>query len=286
LISDTATGWCLEDKSDRDTAKMCFDIDDATSQEGGTFASHQEDWPTSLHQTNDVLFVNTSICGWADADDTAWNQSTSHRYQDAFKDIEHQIKSTELSKENSNFTEKNQSQAQNVKDQTEKSLEVDETFVGWYPLNNFGSLLHNSCKDSIEFCRKIKTASMSDKKKISENDLPLSKRRGSNCTFPDCGSVARRDGVCARHGATLPTCKFPAGCSNVVVNNNLCKQHGATRKRRTTCSIPRCPKQARKGGVCTFHGSPTKKCSYKECTNIVVKGGVCRRHGAYIIKKK
>jgi len=287
FISDAVTGRCLEDNPNSDVAKMCFDIEDVPiTQEGGTIASRQDDWPTSLHRTNDVLFVSTSICGWADVDDTAWNQLTSHLHQDAKKDMEDQIQSTELSETNNNLKVSIKSPALFVKDQTENALADAETLTIRHRKDNSGFFLHNNGKDSIEFCREKKITSKSDRKKMIENDLPLSKRNVRTCAFSDCGSNARRDGVCARHGATLPTCKFPAGCSNLVVNNNLCRRHGATKKRRTTCSIPRCPKQAKTGGVCTYHGSPTKKCSYKECTNIVVKGGVCRRHGAYIIKKK
>eukprot|EP00590_Aulacoseira_subarctica_P010452 CAMPEP_0172436030 /NCGR_PEP_ID=MMETSP1064-20121228/71508_1 /TAXON_ID=202472 /ORGANISM="Aulacoseira subarctica , Strain CCAP 1002/5" /LENGTH=378 /DNA_ID=CAMNT_0013184409 /DNA_START=75 /DNA_END=1212 /DNA_ORIENTATION=- len=155
LISDTVTGRCLEDSSNSDVAKMCFDIEDVLiTQEGGTIASRQDDWPTSFHRTNDALFVGTSICGWADVCDTAWNQLTSHLYQDAFKDMEDQIQSTELSKTNNNLKENIKFPALSVKDQTEKALADAETFTIWHRKDNYGSFLHNNGKVSIEFCER------------------------------------------------------------------------------------------------------------------------------------
>mmetsp|Transcript_10668 Transcript_10668/g.15402 ORF Transcript_10668/g.15402 Transcript_10668/m.15402 type:complete len:135 (+) Transcript_10668:246-650(+) len=134
---------------------MCFDIEDVIiTQEGGTIASRQDDWPTSFHRTNDALFVGTSICGWADVCDTAWNQLTSHLYQDAFKDMEDQIQSTELSKTNNNLKENIKFPALSVKDQTEKALADAETFTIWHRKDNYGSFLHNNGKVSIEFCER------------------------------------------------------------------------------------------------------------------------------------
>ena len=56
-------------------------------------------------------------------------------------------------------------------------------------------------------------------------------------------------------------------------------------KNRPSCSFKGgCTKQARKGGVCVFHGAKVIRCSFKGgCTNQAVKGGICKTHGAKVI---
>ena len=71
------------------------------------------------------------------------------------------------------------------------------------------------------------------------------------CSSEGCTNLARRGGVCIKHGAKAKICSAE-GCMNVAV----------------------------KGGVCIRHGAKTKRCSTEGCTNQVLRGGVCKRHGA------
>ena len=68
------------------------------------------------------------------------------------------------------------------------------------------------------------------------------------------------------------------GCHRCPVKGHLCPKHGGTHKKR--CSVPECPNEATRGGVCARHGGKAKRCSEPGCLNQSYLGGVCARHGA------
>jgi hypothetical protein len=55
-------------------------------------------------------------------------------------------------------------------------------------------------------------------------------------------------------------------------------QHGPKKKNKK-CSYVECNSLARKGGVCSSHGS-RNICSVPDCTNVIVNNRVCIKHGA------
>lgn len=105
--------------------------------------------------------------------------------------------------------------------------------------------------------------------------------RGKLCKTSKCSSIARRNGVCARHGAKLRKC-ISSECTNVAVRCGVCTRHGAKRKKNKKCDFPGCNKEAKKSGICYKHGAERKICSFSECTNVVIKGGVCKKHGVQL----
>jgi hypothetical protein len=82
-----------------------------------------------------------------------------------------------------------------------------------------------------------------------------------------------------KHGAKVKYKRCSAeGCTNIAKKGGVCIRHGAKKK---LCCVGGCTNKAFKGGVCIKHGAKRKLCSVVGCTNIVVRGGLCRRHGAY-----
>jgi len=96
------------------------------------------------------------------------------------------------------------------------------------------------------------------------------------CSGEGCTSVARKGGVCMKHGAvvTITTCSHE-GCTSNAQKGGVCVKHGA---KLTPCSHEGCTSNAQKGGVCVKHGAIVKTCCYEGCTKKAKKGGVCMRH--------
>ena len=99
------------------------------------------------------------------------------------------------------------------------------------------------------------------------------------CSSARCTNRAKSGGVCIRHGAKVEykRCRIE-GCMNHVIKGGVCVKHGAKVK---LCSYEGCTNKSLKGGVCIRHGAKVKRCSSEGCTNKVLRGGVCWRHGAY-----
>ena len=108
------------------------------------------------------------------------------------------------------------------------------------------------------------------------DNSPKKKRIYTKCSADGCTNIAKKGGVCVRHGAKRKTCSHE-GCANVAQIGGVCFRHGAKPK---TCSQEGCTNNALKGGVCWTHGAKVKTCSHEECTNVAKKGGVCNSHGA------
>ena len=70
------------------------------------------------------------------------------------------------------------------------------------------------------------------------------------------------------------------GCTNLAKKGGICMKHGAKVKR---CSSEECTNLAVKGGVCIKHGATwtKKKCNIQGCNTYAKRRGVCKRHGAY-----
>jgi len=98
------------------------------------------------------------------------------------------------------------------------------------------------------------------------------------CSVDGCTSLAKKGGVCWRHGAKEKFCSHE-GCTNQARQGGVCITHGAIIKQ---CSVDGCTNQVVKGGVCKRHGAKAKRkiCSHEGCTNQARKGGVCITHGA------
>jgi len=62
------------------------------------------------------------------------------------------------------------------------------------------------------------------------------------------------------------------GCTNIARRGGVCIRHGAKDKR---CSSKGCTNQVTNGGVCVRHGAKRKLCSSEGCTNMAIKVGVC-----------
>jgi len=100
------------------------------------------------------------------------------------------------------------------------------------------------------------------------------------CSGEGCTSVARKGGVCMKHGAvvTIKTCKHE-GCTSIAQKGGVCVKHGA---KLTPCSHEGCTSNAQKGGVCVKHGAKLTPCSHEGCNSKAQKGGVCVKHGAIV----
>jgi hypothetical protein len=113
---------------------------------------------------------------------------------------------------------------------------------------------------------------------MGDNHAPKKKRIRTKCSSDGCTNVARKGGVCVRHGGTekIKTCSHE-GCTNVSRKGGVCASHGAKQK---TCSNEGCTSVAKKGGVCMRHGGTVvaKICSHEGCTNNAINGGVCSSH--------
>ncbi len=104
------------------------------------------------------------------------------------------------------------------------------------------------------------------------------------CTADGCTNVAKKGGVCVKHGAswTKKLCNNE-GCTNGAVEGGVCMKHGAKIKQ---CNSEGCTNYAQNGGVCIKHGAKVKRCSNEGCTKYAVKGGVCVKHGARVNRKR
>ena len=98
------------------------------------------------------------------------------------------------------------------------------------------------------------------------------------CSSNGCSSLARRGGVCMRHGAKRKT--GSQGCNNFVL-----KRVFRNGRYSRLCLFDGCTNIAQKEGVCVRHGAKRTTCSYEGCPNKVVNRGVCVKHGA-VIKRK
>ena len=129
------------------------------------------------------------------------------------------------------------------------------------------------------------SSSGDDEGKVAAKKTDWSKYK-KKCSADGCTNLAKKGGVCVRHGAkvTMRRCSSE-GCMNFVRKGGVCIRHGANVKRKL-CSFDGCPNQDVKGGVCIRHGARQKRCRSQGCTNQARKGGVCVKHGAKVKHKK
>lgn len=123
----------------------------------------------------------------------------------------------------------------------------------------------------------------------SEEEYDIKKwKRGKSgrvrriCSRQGCANLARKGGVCIRHGAKEKRCSVE-GCTNKAQTAGVCDRHGSHRK---ICSVEGCTNNSQQGGVCKRHGAKVKirdKCSREGCECYAVKGGVCWKHGANLM---
>jgi len=135
---------------------------------------------------------------------------------------------------------------------------------------------HNRKKIKRQYCRLTKAAKLESGLYKESSSCRLVKL----CLEEGCTNVARKEGVCIRHGSswTKYTCKYE-GCTNKVVQGGVCTRHGAVVK-KTTCSFEGCDNKVQSRGLCTRHGGKNE-CSVELCTQNVFQFGKCWYHGPY-----
>ena len=85
-------------------------------------------------------------------------------------------------------------------------------------------------------------------------------------------ATEQQDSESARGKRKRPQCTVP-DCPRKARKNKLCFIHGG----RSDCKFPGCSKCSQKGGLCFFHGADLR-CSTIACRNAKIINGVCRKH--------
>ena len=154
---------------------------------------------------------------------------------------------------------------------------INDEALFWYGESEASAAPTNTSKDQGNESLNPKSSLEQDP---SRKELEIKKQCKKKCSADGCTNIAKKGGVCVRHGAEMKhkLCSRD-GCTNLAKKGGVCRRHGAKGKE---CSSEGCTNQAQRGGVCLRHGAQVKRCSIEGCTSFAQRrGGLCRRHGAY-----